>query len=290
MNKNRLDIGITNTSYGSHPYTEALDKISAHGYGFIDFQGFVNIESQSFRLDIPEFTEWLLGYRRDASMRGVGIWQAHAPWRYPARDASAEERILWIEAMKKAIYGAHVLGCMLFVVHPLMPYMDSSEGKDEVISLNRVFFSELLDTAKEFDITVCIENLPFTEYPLSTVEAVCRFVDEMERDNFKVCLDTGHAAIFSPDVASAVRYIGTRLAALHIHDNMGDTDAHLQPGDGIIDWDAFAEALREIGFSGVISLETSAKCHFYPECEWEERERHLADIAREIAAKAYREK
>ena len=64
---------------------------------------------------------------------------------------------------------------------------------------------------------------------------------------------------------------------------MGKEDEHLIPGDGIIDWDGFAEALKEIGYSGVASLETSAKNAGHPESEWDKRERRLADWVRNLA-------
>jgi sugar phosphate isomerase/epimerase len=129
--------------------------------------------------------------------------------------------------------------------------------------------------------------MPFTEFPISTVEDDLEMLGRIGRDNLRICLDTGHAAIFKgKDVASAVRMIGDKLKAVHIHDNMGKEDEHLIPGDGIIDWNAFADALREIGYTGVISLETSPKHKNHPKEKWEERELALKKIVDGIAEKA----
>ena len=285
----RLKTGITNTSYGMYTFEQALGKISSHGYDCIDYQGFVNIETDFFNLPLDEFENTLRDQRALIESVGLSVSQAHSPWRYPSQDATPEGRAMWLEAMKKAIYGTHVLGCPRFVVHPLMPYCDKGDNPEEVWALNEVFFASLADYAKEYGVTVCVENLPFPEYPLTTVEQVCEIVDKLDRDNLKVCLDTGHAAIFfGSRVGDAVRYIGNRLEAVHIHDNMGKIDEHLIPGDGIVDWEDFAIALGEIGYDKVVSLETSAKHKFHPESEWEERERALADIAKGIANKALR--
>ena len=190
--------------------------------------------------------------------------------------------------MKKAIRGTHALGCHRFVVHPLMPYMDTSEHPEEVWAMNESFLCELADYAKAYDVTVCLENMPFPAFPISTPEDCVRMVDSLGRENLKICLDTGHAAIFEQaDVAKAVRTVGHRLEALHIHDNMGKLDEHLYPGSGIIDWDKFALALKEIGFNKVISLETCPKDGRYPIEEWEEREIQLAEIAKSIARKVF---
>lgn len=285
--KDRLKTGITHTSYGVYEYPEYITKISSHGYECVDFQSFVDIESDFFNLPLGEFESKLKNIRASYASHGLEISQAHSPWRYPPRDNDPEERVRWLAAMKKAIYGTHVLGCSRFVVHPLMPYLETAEGADEVWEMNLSFIGELADYAKAYGVTVCVENLPFPDYPLASVEAVCKLVDALNRDNLRVCLDTGHAAIFKgADIGSAVRIIGSRLEAVHIHDNMGKVDEHLIPGDGIIDWDGFALALWETGFNKVISLETSAKHRLHPECEWEQREMALASIAKDIATKA----
>ena len=282
-----LKTGITNTSYGLYGIERAIEKISEHGYDCIDYQGFVNVETDFFNLPLSEFEEELKKQRAFIENSGLSVSQAHAPWRHPVQDATPEGRAFWTEAMKKSIFGTHVLGCHRFVVHPLMPYYDTAEGADEVWALNEVFVTELADYAAQYGVTVCVENLPFPKYPLTTVEQVCTLVDKVNKSNLKVCLDVGHAAIFyGADVGAAVRYIGNRLKAVHVHDNMGEQDEHLIPGDGIVDFDGFCSALKEIGFSGVISLETSAKNTGRPEAEWDSRERRLAAIAKVFAEKA----
>ena len=282
----KLKTGITNTSYGVYGFEGALPKIAEY-YSCIDYQGFVNVETDFFNLPIDEFTKELEAQKALINSHGLTVSQAHAPWRHPVQDATPEGRAFWTEAMKKSIYGTHVLGAHRFIVHPLMPYFDTEKNPEAVWSLNEVFFAELADYAKQYGVTVCVENLPFPKYPLTTVEQVCEIVDKLDRENLKVCLDTGHAAIFfGSDVGAAVRYIGNRLEAVHVHDNMGEQDEHLIPGDGIVDFDGFCAALKEIGFSGVISLETSAKNTGRPEAEWDSRERRLAAIAKGFAEKA----
>lgn len=57
-----------------------------------------------------------------------------------------------------------------------------------------------------------------------------------------------------PDV---VREMGAEIKVLHVHDNMRDRDFHLWPTKGTIDWSGFMQALRDIGYDGVFSLETA---------------------------------
>ena len=77
----------------------------------------------------------------------------------------------------------------------------------------------------------------------------------IDDENFKFCLDTGHASVAGLSPADAVRMAGSDLRALHVHDNDGKNDMHAVPCTGIIDWKAFITALRETGYDGVFSFE-----------------------------------
>ena len=283
----RLKIGITNTSYGVYPFDEAVRKIAEQGYDCIDYQGFVDIESDFFGLDEDAFLTVIREQKTLFSSHGIEVSQAHAPWRTP-RDNDPDERKRWLLAMKKSIRGTAALDSTRFVVHPLMPYMFTKDNPDEVWQMNEEFLGEVADYAKGYGVTVCLENMPFPDFPISTVGHDLEMLRRLGRDNLKICLDTGHAAIFfGSDVASAVRELGDRLEALHIHDNMGESDEHLIPGDGIIDWDGVTKALKEIGYKGVISLETSPKHTQNPREKWEERELYLVGIAKRLAKAAF---
>jgi sugar phosphate isomerase/epimerase len=57
-----------------------------------------------------------------------------------------------------------------------------------------------------------------------------------------VCLDVGHAHL-GDGVAAALADLKPRLRSSHLHDNKGERDAHLWPGDGAIAWE---ETLAEL--------------------------------------------
>jgi sugar phosphate isomerase/epimerase len=57
-----------------------------------------------------------------------------------------------------------------------------------------------------------------------------------------VCLDVGHAHL-GDGVSAALGELRSYIRSSHLHDNKGDKDAHLWPGDGTIAWD---ETLAEL--------------------------------------------
>ena len=68
---------------------------------------------------------------------------------------------------------------------------------------------------------------------------------------------------------------------VHVHDSCLGMDLHLLPYQGSINWPSVSEALRDIGFSGVFSLETGAPQKL-PTQLFEQMSIAIADIAKEI--------
>ena len=254
-----MKLGITSTPYlNKYGIAEGAAKMKKHGYSCIDYQGFVDIKGKMLSLSENERKAELTLMRMMVENEGLCFNQAHSPWRYPPRDLDPADRNEWLEAMIKSIRGSAYLGAKLFVVHPLMPFgANSAENPEEMKSINFEFFNTLAECGKEYDVTVCLENMPFPLLPITTVAQVLETVKAVNSDYFKVCLDTGHTLVCGSTLYDSVMLLGNEyLAALHVHDNDGTADRHLRPYEGIGDWRAFSDALEKIGFEGTFSLET----------------------------------
>ncbi len=255
-----MKIGIGSGAYWSGenlPHSLALMK--EHGFGYTDYQPFTDTENNPlFECSDDEF-ELLVKKDSDAlAAAGITVSQTHGPWRYPPRDATAEDRQERFEKMSRALHGTKLLGCKYMVIHPLMPFGTADDGDiDEYFRINREFFRSLIEVAEKEDVVICFENMPMPKLPLATTAQILDFVKEMNSPYFKVCLDTGHAAVCGESVGDAVRMLGDYLKVMHVHDNNGHADQHLLPYSGVIDWADFGKALKEINFDGVLSLECS---------------------------------
>lgn len=278
-----MKLGIQNSEYTrTYGTEEGYRKMYAHGYRYADFQKLINTEKEFFTQPVSALEKALTEEKKIAESAGITFSQAHGPWRYPPREGSAEEIRTRIDEFKKSIYGTAVIGSPNWVIHPLMPFgADTSERADEMIEINRTAFRGICEYAKTLGITVCLENMPFLNLPIASVGSVVNFVRELGCDNLKVCLDTGHSAVFGDNLGDSVRLIGKDLlAAMHVHDNDGKRDAHWRPEEGVIDWYGFTAALREIGFDGVYSLETGPiRDKDHPET-WEKNELALINTVK----------
>ncbi|MFW5866867.1 MAG: sugar phosphate isomerase/epimerase family protein, partial [Armatimonadota bacterium] len=157
------------------------------------------------------------------------------------------------------------MGIGIGVIHPGGDQPDAFA--DELAERERRVesFRKLADHAAQFDFSLAIENISDgarnrrsavgqRRYG-ATIEELHTLIDGIDRPNVGICLDVGHAHVQGYEMAEAVRQCGERLIATHIQDNDGQSDQHLAPTRGTIDWSAGIAALREIGYEGLFNLE-----------------------------------
>ena len=197
---------------------------------------------------------------------GFEISQAHAPFpcHVPGKPFVLDQMI---EIYKKMIIFCDRIGCKNLIIHGYTftkaSVNETAEGMD---SVNDKLYTSLIPTLRECDVTICLENL-FSGWGSSLIAGVCgdpreavEMIDVYNRlagkECFGFCLDTGHMNLLKYDARRFVPVLGSRLKALHIHDNSGTIDEHKAPFTGIIDWNVFCRELRAAGYAGDLSFET----------------------------------
>ncbi len=270
-----MKLAITNYYLNKYGNTDGAKKMAEHGYTSVDYS-LMNTEEGLYALRDDRFVIEVTKLRREIESGGIKVDTVHGPWRFPS-DATDSDRAERFEKMTKAMVIARYLGAKYMTVHPLMPYGISGTEPSEVYAINRQYFSALANVGKNLGITVCLENLPFPIFSLSTPESIAALVRDINSPYLKICLDVGHANVFDTPIGESVRELGELIAMVHAHDNFGDDDSHNVPYNGTVDWMNFAEALFDIAFDGVISLECK------PETQDVEGEESLARVGRLIA-------
>jgi sugar phosphate isomerase/epimerase len=117
----------------------------------------------------------------------------------------------------------------------------------------------LVALAKELDPQrLAVENL---EAP-----AFERVLPLVERCGASICLDVGHLAWHGGGELEFVTRHADRIRVVHLHDARrlpGDAGLqvrdHLALGDGEIDYGAFLQALKTLGYRGVVTLEVNTR-------------------------------
>ncbi len=277
-----MKIGIGASSFGRYPLEERYKVMRAMGYESADF-GMSVTEDEPYSLPEAEAVAMLQAHRQAAEEAGIEISQVHGPWRWPPQDGTEEDRAERMEKMKRCLRYTAVLGCRYMVVHPIMPFHinDIGTGNEETTwQINLDYYRELLVTAREQNVIIALENMPMPQFSIGSPEQILRFVTEINDPYMKVCLDTGHVSVYDKrQPIEAVYLLGDWIKVLHIHDNAGRSDEHLLPCSrtGVIDWQAFGRALRDIGYTGTFSYET-APTGKLPQPVWEDVCRSLVKL------------
>jgi sugar phosphate isomerase/epimerase len=127
--------------------------------------------------------------------------------------------------------------------------------------------------ARPLGMKLLLENLQneVTESPnLMEIVRIGHFKD------VGVCLDTGHAHI-GGGVSAAIAELSPLIRTAHIHDNHGQKDEHLWPGDGTIAW---PETMQELSAAPQIAAAV-LEINYQPE----ESPEHVASRAAETFKK-----
>lgn len=281
----RIGVKVGINGYGKFG-DKCYEKMVEHGYTAADFQ-MVDTNEELYSLSDEDAKAYLEHQRELAEKAGVLMNQAHGPFRVPIKDGTPEDRENRLYYMKKSIGFAKILGVKYWVIHPICPKGTTDlidGGAEETWKINLEFFRELLKTAEENDVIICMENLPWKNFSMATPEKVLEFVKEMNSDHFKICLDTGHVQTFTDEAGEIVRKLGSEIRVFHIHDSIYGMDPHMFPYFGRINWEDFLKALKEIEFDGVFSLETMASPKLDIE-SFDEFGIALANLARKMIAK-----
>lgn len=263
------------------PYGEQrYQKMKEMGFDYADYSipGDLNGRTEE------EYEAAVLAEKAMADEAGVTIWQVHGPWRYPPHDETPELREERAVLMRRSIRLTALIGCKNWVIHPMMPFGPNDDfDTKQFWQINLDFFRALLPYAKEHGVTICFENMPMKHLSMSTTEKTLEFIHMIDDESFKLCLDTGHEAVFGNSIGDAVRLAGKDLQVFHIHDNDGKGDRHWIPCTGVIDWKDFYKAVKEIGFDGVLSLETNFAA-FLPGASYDAKLKALKVIIEDITA------
>ncbi len=85
--------------------------------------------------------------------------------------------------------------------------------------------------------------------------AMLRLIDHVGSPALGMNVDPSHTFPAGDIPHLSIYKLGNRVFHTHISDNDATHNAHWRPGKGKIDWKAFLQALRDIGYEGVLSLE-----------------------------------
>lgn len=227
-------------------------------------------------LQSKDAMQYVRQIKQVAADNGIVCNQSHAP--FPVYCLEIRD------LMKTAIEFTAEAGGEIVVIHP-----DNYKSAEE----NAQMYLELLPFAKSCGVKIATENMWNWDTELNqAAPAACsdpeNFLAHLNAVNdpdFVACLDIGHAAMrgLNTTPAEMIHKLGHHLQALHIHDNDCRGDHHQLPFTMGIDFDAVVQALKDIGYTGWLTLEVDRYCHDATAETVAEKVQNMADCAKKLA-------
>jgi sugar phosphate isomerase/epimerase len=249
-------IALSTGCFYRRPIFEVLEAVHAAGFRQIEvcsFSAHLNYHNQS---EVRRAGERM----RSLQLRPFSF---HAPFadRIDITSLNGEVREAAVQELMTACESAAIMGCENIVLHP-GPERAGRPPEEEFLqqmhhageSLNRV-----AARCCELGVQLLLENM-LPHLLFGHVRDMMYLLGEINTCYVGTCLDTGHAHL-ARELGVVIQKLSGHLKMVHVNDNRGDSDAHMVPGDGTIDWPWVISELRRNEFHGTLVLELAGSDH-----------------------------
>jgi len=236
--------GVCAWIYGDAPLEQTLARIAAAGYDGVELPG--------------EPEQWSPGeVRRLLARYGLAPLALTASCTVPAtrRDLAHPDPTIRRDAV------GYVVSCLRFAAEigaPVVQMLPSGETRLSPVATRIQEWAwsvqamrQAVPEAERLQVRISVEPINrYEAYLVTTAEEAMAYVDAVASAWVGMTLDTFHANLEEPDIATSLLAAGPRL--LHVH--VADTNRQ-GLGRGHLDLAAVAAALREIRYTGAIVVE-----------------------------------
>jgi sugar phosphate isomerase/epimerase len=245
-------IGLSTGCFYRTPLLDCLETIRGSGFSMIE------VVFSPAHLDFKN-RDAVQEAARHIEELGMEAYSFHAPFAddidISSPDPSRREHAL--DEILRGVEAAALLGVHYFVIHPGPENADIPSREERLLRIENVcaVLDRVTGRCAELGIQCVLENkLPHLLFGQSA--DLLWILASLEGNRVGACLDTGHAHL-AGDLDTLVLKMAPYLRLLHVHDNKGQGDDHLPPGDGRIDWTALLKGLSAVNFTGAFILELS---------------------------------
>ncbi len=243
-------VGLSTGCFYGEKIVVHLEEILASGFSSIEVCSHPDHLNYHDRAEVAAAASRL----RDLQMEAYSF---HAPFadRIDISDPDEGGRNRSLQEMMRAAEAAAQLQARYFVVHPgpEEEFHGTVQEHHQRRGLATDALQRISRRCAELGIGFVLEN-QLRHLLFGSAGDLLWFTGALDAGDLGFCLDTGHAHL-SGDLNGMVRQFSGLIRMVHAHDNRGDRDAHLPPGEGTIDWRRTLALLAEIGFEGTIILE-----------------------------------
>ena len=171
-------------------------------------------------------------------------------WQKPLSEPGEEARRQGVEGIENALQQAAIMGAESVLVVPAVVNTDVSY--DQAYEVSQKSICELLPTAEELDVMMCLENV-WNKFLLSPLE-MRDYIDWFDSPRVQAYFDVGNILLYGyPE--QWIKILGQRIKKIHIKDFNVGTRQFVGLLQGDVDYPTVMAALGSIGYDGYITAE-----------------------------------
>ena len=269
-----LSLGSVQKKYGDK---RALELAAQAGLDAVDMDVQVygkGLLPNVYDMAEEDFRAYFTEIREYADALGIRINQTHNLVDAFTPDVVYNRRLALIA--KRGIEATAILGAQYTVFHCISTFQWGYGVPDEKMHAeNQQMYAEFVPYAEKHGVHITLES--FGRVTVGGVKGFDHYADDVKMRQelesiptaYKAfCIDSGHSHAATGGgyltVPEHIRYFKDHVRVLHLHDNNGESDQHLIPGQGTIPWGEVFKALKEIGYDGYYNYEI--RLDIYEDC------------------------
>jgi len=110
------------------------------------------------------------------------------------------------------------------------------------------------DYADKKNVDIALELEPFRLSLLNNITEMVRFIDECKHPRVRANIDVSHL-VLSDSSPADVKKLKGKAIHVHISDCDGKVHGDLPPGRGVVKFEPYLQAIKELKIDGVVSIE-----------------------------------
>ncbi|MFQ5810649.1 MAG: sugar phosphate isomerase/epimerase family protein [Armatimonadota bacterium] len=246
-----MPYAICNEIFQDHPPEEQFRLAAECGYDGIEIAPFT-IADDVRHISAQERSRIVvLGERHGLDIVGLH-WLLVSPKGLHLTTPDDDVRRRTVAYMCDLVRLCHDLGGQIMVFgSPSQRNIVEGQTREATIARLKEGFIECMSIPEAEGITLCLEPLTGEQANIINTAAEAReIVDEIDHPRVRMILDCRSMADEEDDLGEAIRASKGYMRHLHVNDDNG-----LGPGFGGTDFAPVAQAVKDIGFDGYLSVE-----------------------------------
>lgn len=252
---------------GGEPYSnlEAVQRCYKAGFRVLDMN-MCALPRRTMQLHQDDWRRQTEELRNEADKLGVSFVQSHLPYRgrldYNIFDDEGKK--FHDEMVLRGVEISSILGVKWAVAHPETDPEIGVFDTDANIRWNHQIYDRAVELGTKLGVGIAFENMgdaPQRRRFACNARELEYLMDSYKGSLVGLCWDVGHANRMFDDQVPAIMELGDKIKALHIDDNIGQTDLHTLPFLGNIKWEEVFHALYVSGCKAdlIFEVTTNAK-------------------------------